>query len=91
MLSAKACIFFVRAENDLFSVLDDSVFVKACVAGGLFSAPTDCFDLFNRVCPREQPVASGKKVAFEVGAQSVADYRNAEIVNDVNQKFAFFL
>ena len=91
MLAAKARIFFVRPEDDLLSVLYNSVFVKSCVKGGFFAAPADGLDLLNGVRPRKQPVTAGKKIALEVRTQSVADYGNVQIVHNVNEELALLL
>ena len=91
VLSAKGGIFFICAENNLFALFDNSVFIKTGVPYCFFPAPADCLDLFNGIRPRKKPHTPLEQIAPEVPTKSVAYDGNGKVIDNVNKKLNLFL
>ena len=61
--------------------------IKSHYHGGFAATVTDGFDFFQLVQPASRCVLPSNRLALEVGAQTVGQYRDRQRVDDLGQLF----
>ena len=91
-LRAEALILNVvhRVDGDLRALKDELAVDLAPVADGLAAAGTDGFQFLDRVGKLQQSGRTGEAAHHKVGAQTVADDRDAEVDRDEEQLLGLF-
>ena len=78
--------FVVVADVDLGPLGEPvSLFIEASIHGGLLAAAADGLDLDDVVGPGEQILATLKGLALEVGADSIAEHWDRQLVSNACQ------
>ena len=90
MLPAYRDVGFISAHHDLLSGTDHLSILDPRVEDCLLAAPADGGNLFQAVCDFEETLGAFKQVAGEVGAKSVADDGDIELVHDPGKGIDLF-
>ncbi len=85
MLGAKGNVRFVAADLDLVAVFDDATVHQPRIHGGFSSAPANGFQFFDGIRPGQKPLASFKKIAPEISAQSITNNRHIELMHHISE------
>lgn len=90
MAAAQGNVFIIGPEHDLGAFPDDAVTVIAGIACRLPAAPAHGLDFLDLIGDGDQSFTAGKEIELEIGAQTEAQHRHLQIINDIGKMIDLF-